>query len=278
VFPAGLVVNVYFVHFDPVGTGGVTNRVASLLFAEPIVGMIAASASLDQSDPILGITSTVTYPNPTTHPDRGLELSATQDEVTFHPGRRRVDLDFRTTTSSDQFRIITLAIPGAPMPMLTNGAMAPIATPADVTLNQLQSSTVAFTFEESSLTLSAPVDIDIVGPGAYTTAGSVTTASIAAGTPVVSQLIHFDPVSGTRTVEASISFTRDILGMIILGPSLDASDAPLGHPNVVYLPVDPNRAVELGNDWIRFSADQRSLRARLAASNGTDQIRVILAD
>lgn len=276
-FPAGLAVNVYFVHFDPVGLATV-NRAATLFFPEPIIGMIVLSESLDDSDAALGLTSTVTYPNPGTHGDRGLELTG-QDEITLRGDRRHVDFDFITSTSSDQFRIITLATPGAGVPFLHNGAFALISPPASVTLGQLESSTVAYGFFESSAVLGSGVTIDVSQPGIYNAAGDVTTSSIGAGTPVISHLIHYDPVSGSHSVEASVTFERDILGLIIENGTLGATDGTLGHPGVTYLPPDPNRRVELGGgDWIRFGGDLRSFRAQLAATNGSDQIRVVLSD
>ncbi len=281
--PPGLLVNVYFLHFDPPGaTTAITHRVATLQFPERIVGLITAPGSLDATDTILGLP-TVLYPPPGGHPNRGIELNGIEDVLTLRGDRRHLDIDFETSSSSDQLRIITLATPGAEVPFLHNTSLGLIAPPASVVVDQTQSSTVAFLFPESSgLVLTAPLDVDLTTPGSYATQASVTPGTIAAGTRVRSWLIHFDPVGGAnQTVDATVTFDHEILGLAILVPSLEASDAVVGDASVAYPAAgsDPNRSVELANqDEIRWGDDNRSLELILTAGTGTDQVRVILAD
>lgn len=278
--PAGLLVNVYFVHFDPVGTAGLTRRQARLFFPERIVGFIARSASLDQADSVLGLPSTVTYPAPGAHTARGLELDGIQDVLTLEDDRRHVVLDFETSNSSDQFRIVTLATPGAPFPLLFIGEVGPIAPPPSVVLNQLQSSTTSFAFIESSgLTLAAPLDVDVTAPGSYTNQNNLSAGTIPAGTQIRSWMIHFDPTT-SRTIDGAITFQRDILGLILESTPLDTSDLVVGSSSTAYPApgTDPDRRMELADDPLFLSGDRRSIRFRMRATTGIDQLRVILAD
>src|SRR6185503_9900541 len=98
---------VYFLHFDPVG-GALTNKIATLTFPEEIIGLILKRDTLFATDPLVGLTSTVAYPAPNTHPAREVEIGP-EDQVTLHGDRRRITVDFRTSTSSDQMRIITVS-------------------------------------------------------------------------------------------------------------------------------------------------------------------------
>lgn len=277
--PAGLSVDVYFVHFDPVGTPGTpVRRTARLFFPQRIVGIIAAGASLDQSDGTVGLTSTVTYPAPGTHPDRGLELGLPTFPDTFRleGDRRHVVLDFQTTTSSDQFRIVTLAAPGAEVPFLHNAAVLPVPAPASVLAGGQQSNTAAFAFLESSGTLSTALDVDVVSPGDYLTPAALTPGSIPAGTGVESWMLHFNPLSGTRIIEGTVTFERDVLGLILISSALNAADATVGSSSTAYPATDTLRGVELGSgERVRLADDGRSVRFRFSAS-AIDQMRVIL--
>src|SRR6185503_7971768 len=58
IVPAGTRVNVYFLHFDPVG-GALTNKIATLTFPEEIIGLILKRDTLFATDPLVGLTSTV---------------------------------------------------------------------------------------------------------------------------------------------------------------------------------------------------------------------------
>lgn len=278
-FPANLAVNVYFVHFDPIGIATQTNRRATLFFPEPIVGLIARADSLDATDAILGLAPAVTYPATGTEAERGLEVAG-QDTLTLRGDRQRVDLDFLTSNSSDQFRIVTLATAGGDVPFLANGDVF-VGAPASVVVGASQSSTVARVFvEQTAEVLSSDLPVDLSGPGRYSALGSESPGSIAAGTSVQSWFIHFDPVAGTQFVDASVTFDKEVLGLIFLLPNLEASDAQLGAPLVAYptAGAEPDRQVEAGQDFVVFADDRRSVRVHMVATTGSDHVRVIVRE
>lgn len=69
ILSAGTVINIYFIHFDPVGRTFVDLN-GTVTFSEDILGVIEFDSSLDISDSTLGAVGT-TYP--TRRRNRGLE-------------------------------------------------------------------------------------------------------------------------------------------------------------------------------------------------------------
>lgn len=106
--PAGTKVNVYFVHFDPVGRAS-KRFSASIVFADTILGVAFRMKTLDAGDEIVG-RDDVNYPKPGSASERGLEYPGA-DKLTFDADRRTLDIDLSTSTSSDQMRVITTAEP-----------------------------------------------------------------------------------------------------------------------------------------------------------------------
>lgn len=278
--PAGLVVNIYFLHFDPVGTDAVEHT-ASITFPEKILAIIFISSTLDETDSMVG-RDDVIYPEPGDYTDRGLEFTSDQDTVTFHGDRKTISTDLLTSTVVDQIRIIT-ATNGADVPFLTSSNVTVQSTPPESVVAGAAESNFLVAFEESSaITLSSDLGIDANAPGTYNSNSSLVTESIAAATVVNSYLVHFDPEGTTSTSRSgTITFERDILGVIVLSASLDASDLIIGSSTTTYPAsgADTVRGYELGsNEYFRIAEDGRSIRVTANAQNGTDQIRVVLND
>lgn len=104
--PAGTKVNVYFVHFDPVGRAS-KHFAASIVFSNTVLGVAFRMKTLDAGDEIVG-RDDVTYPRPGSASERGLEYPGA-DKLTFEADRRTLSIDLSTSTSSDQMRVITAA-------------------------------------------------------------------------------------------------------------------------------------------------------------------------
>lgn len=102
--PAGTEVDVYFVHFDPVGSASKRFK-ATIAFPHTILGLQVGSETLDAGDALVG-RDDVEYPEPGSVTVRGLELGA--DKLAFDD-KRTLSVDFQTSTSSDQMRVITSA-------------------------------------------------------------------------------------------------------------------------------------------------------------------------
>ncbi|HYZ18310.1 MAG TPA: Ig-like domain-containing protein [Gaiellaceae bacterium] len=104
--------------------------------------------------------------------------------------------------------------------------------------------------------------------------------SIPTNTCIDSHLVHADPPgapAGGVVYEGSVSFDRPILGVILLTPSLTASDADPGlAPTVTYEPA-PTRGLELDTetDEITINLDANRVVFRFDVRLTIDQIRVI---
>ncbi|HKP59736.1 MAG TPA: hypothetical protein VJV78_23595 [Polyangiales bacterium] len=104
--PAGTKVNVYFVHFDPVGRAS-KHFAASIVFSDTVLGVAFRMKTLDAGDEIAG-RADVVYPKPGSATERGLEYPGA-DKLSFEADGRTLGIDLATSTSSDQIRVITAA-------------------------------------------------------------------------------------------------------------------------------------------------------------------------
>ena len=271
--PAGQKVNVYFVHFDPVGTPPVVDRQATIVFPEEILAVITDETRLDASDPQLGL-STIVYPASGAHADRGLEVDG-RDVFTIGDDRRSLTLDLETSTSSDQLRVVTLPA-GESFPVITSDTARVTPAPAAVTLNSIESNGQMTTFFETpAVVLTSDLNVDISLPGTYTNA-SLSPGVVPTGTTVTSLFAHFDPTA-LVTRRGSVTFPQQIRGVIALDANLDASDAVLGVATTSYpTGTEADRGYEFNPDRVRWAGDGRSIRWTARASTGSDQLRVIV--
>jgi hypothetical protein len=111
--PAGAVVDSFFLHADPFDPNTGVFYSGSLTFLNPILGVIALSASLDQTDAILGAPGTL-YPVPGSEPFRGFELGF-PDMFVISPDRKTLTFSDAVGGASDQLRIVTAASPPQPV-------------------------------------------------------------------------------------------------------------------------------------------------------------------
>ncbi|MEZ6071640.1 MAG: hypothetical protein R3C10_15585 [Pirellulales bacterium] len=121
--------------------------------------------------------------------------------------------------------------------------------PTSVVQGATESNTTMIVFSElEDLVLQQDLAVDITTSGTFGTEAQLTPGVIPAGTKVSSRFIHFDPV-GTPVdpysafAAGSVVFTSDrpILGVMVLGPALSASDAIVGLPGTTYPTGDGSR-------------------------------------
>lgn len=169
-----------------------------------------------------------------------------------------------------------------PSGVSNSGAVHAIPAPPSVQLGALESDTqIQFFAEKRGGSLSNSVGVDITTAGAYSSAARLSPGNISAGTIVDSYYLHADPVGASNNVEqleaGAATFPTDILGVIVLDPSLTASDPAVGGFGTSY----PNggRALELGSptDTAILSPDRRTITLHLSNSSATDDVRVITA-
>jgi len=157
------------------------------------------------------------------------------------------------------------------------GAVTYTGPLADVTPGVTQSNTAISLIYEQTKPLAGPVSVDITTPGTVSAIGDLTTGTILAGTVVTSHYLHFDAVTGGTILTGSVTFSEDILGVIVTDANLDGSNAELARATTIYPSAVANVGVELPNDVITLSADRRTLTVTLTAAGAThlDNIRVI---
>jgi uncharacterized repeat protein (TIGR01451 family) len=153
-----------------------------------------------------------------------------------------------------------------------------------VKLNALENATKVYAFNEAQgVTLAAPVAVDGVNPGTYSSFPSGT-AKVAAGTIVDSHLIHSDIPSRNYTAHrtGSVTFGNTIVGVIASTSRLAASDAALGAPGTQYAGTTQWRGLESGefgsslSDKYTISADRKTVSFDIQ-TYVMDEIRVLTA-
>jgi hypothetical protein len=160
------------------------------------------------------------------------------------------------------------------------GAVQVIAAPPSVQPGALMSNTFVQTFvEHQSLTLTSSVHVDDTAAGTFTSPASLVGGSIASGSQVDSYFFHSDPTAKAETYTGSVTFTSDIIGVIVLSHSLNLTDAQLGAVGTSYPTGVSNRGLELGTtsdkDSFTLSADLKTLTFSLHTSSAIDEIRVL---
>ncbi|PYT61527.1 MAG: hypothetical protein DMG35_09105 [Acidobacteria bacterium] len=111
--PAGTVVDSFFVHADPFDPNNGVFYSGSVSFLNPILGVIALSGGLDQTDAILGAPGTL-YPVPGSEPARGFELGF-PDMFVISADGKTLSFSNGVGGASDQLRIVTAASPPQPV-------------------------------------------------------------------------------------------------------------------------------------------------------------------
>ncbi|MBX7133384.1 MAG: PEP-CTERM sorting domain-containing protein [Fimbriimonadaceae bacterium] len=99
---AGTWVDMYFLSADKVGVDGSMVYEGSIVFAQPILGLIVTQTGLDASDPVG--SPVVTYP--TGYSARNLELGGTE-WVRLSADSKQLDFKFTTFNRVDQVRVVT---------------------------------------------------------------------------------------------------------------------------------------------------------------------------
>lgn len=160
----------------------------------------------------------------------------------------------------------------------TTGQITQIAPPPSVELDQLESNTTMFAFDERQcVTLLAPLKVNISVPGFYGAGIDRTPAVIATGTRVSSHFVQADRASSVSKIELEGTLTTDgaILGLITANGSLSNSDF-LGAIGTVYPTGFAGRELQWnGGDWVDLDAGLHSVTIHVVNSRHADQVRVI---
>ncbi len=136
--PAGTLVDCYYLLYDPVGSTNATSS-GTISFSSPILGLIVSTASLRDSDPILGSQGT-NYPS--NQSARGFENGAERVELS----EDMLTLDivrFHSTFPGEHVRILTESGGVGSGSYGVNGAIDPMQTrPGQILISEYGSSII----------------------------------------------------------------------------------------------------------------------------------------
>lgn len=162
----------------------------------------------------------------------------------------------------------------------TNINLLPSAPPS-VVEGKMTSSTLAAAFQEKqNVALTSALSVDIAKPGTYSFANLPSSGALAAGSQVDSFLFFTDPgnTNSITSFTGSLTFDRNILGLIVLSSSQDNTDSLLGAAGTTYPAGVSNRGLEFqaaNGDMITLSGDDRTLNYTFNTGNSVDEVRVI---
>jgi hypothetical protein len=166
----------------------------------------------------------------------------------------------------------------------TAGSMRDLGYPWSLAESALESAdSVAVHIERGQLQLAAgdTVHLDVSEPGEVADESALSPATVPPGTWVDSHVLHLDAPAGGARARGSVTFDTQVLGLIVRGEALAASDALLRAPGVGYPAAVPLRGAELaggaGRDTLVLSADRRTVTFSADAADGLDQVRVLTA-
>ncbi|MBT3201379.1 MAG: prepilin-type N-terminal cleavage/methylation domain-containing protein [Phycisphaerales bacterium] len=143
-----------------------------------------------------------------------------------------------------------------------------------------QSNSEIFGFQEQEgYVLPAPLSVDITKPGGYgRSRGSYSSSSgtIAAGTPVDSYYLIYDPSSSGHVRNGTITVSTPIIGVIVQTKTLDKTDSIIGRKGITYPRNQHARGFESNAEEIELSDDMLTLRiVNFSASFPGEHVRII---
>jgi hypothetical protein len=172
----------------------------------------------------------------------------------------------------------------------TSGSVMLISPPASVGFQQLEDDAAAKVFaEQINLSLASSIDVEVTAVGLVDDANDLTPGSIPAGTRVDSYLLHADKIGGgapIHTYGGSVTFDRPILGVIVTGSGLSATDGVLASASTTYDPIGMFRGFDgpsfspsspAVGDSVEISPDFLTATIVLRTETFYDQIRIITA-
>lgn len=166
------------------------------------------------------------------------------------------------------------------IPQIEGAAEFQRELPKSLAQGTFESRRINIFLERKDLLLQQPLKMDITRPGTYDVGNPLSSGTIAAGRRVDVYLVHFDqPPNDNSLTTTTLHFGRPILGLHVVGTSLNNGDMLLGSPFVSYGCGGDYRGVEISplnsGDTVEWSEDRQSLKLSLHAPN-IDEIRIII--
>jgi len=159
------------------------------------------------------------------------------------------------------------------------GDVKVIPAPPSSKFNDLEDNKIVWMFQERECySLPSSVTVDITNPGRYDNNYTTSSATIPAGTTVDCHFLHYDPIGSQNTSTGGqvIKFSDEIIGIVCVSASLDATDQVLGSPNTVYSTGQGSRGFENNAEQVSLSADRRSfLIHQFQSSFPGEEVRIL---
>ena len=179
----------------------------------------------------------------------------------------------------------------------TSGPVRFVAGKPNQAIGQYEHNKNLFVFRErAGLWLEEPVEVDVARPGSYRTLDTEATVT-AARIAVRSYLLHFNPVGNQienegkpgRPVKAAVTFDEPVVGIILNGERLKATDEGFAMDVTKYRTggramdspteeVLKNESKGKNADRVILSGDRKTVRVDWRASTGMDEVRVLVRD
>lgn len=162
-----------------------------------------------------------------------------------------------------------------------SGQLSLIARPPiDIDMSEWFQTGNAVVFHERSAVPGNPVQISFATPGRYVAKEGLRYPSLPAGGELDSFVVRFRPVLESSDVHrrGSVTFDRDIVGVIAHFEGLVATDQLFGYPDLDYSRLTETRGALDFDDALEISRDRRTISFDLnAPNNSLDGIRVLLS-
>lgn len=191
-------------------------------------------------------------------------------------------------TSTAAVTLLSLALSASARAAIlgTTGNVDILATPpVSVNDGALESNTTLFAFaEQQNLVLTQTIPVDMSVPGSIPASPSndnYSPATIPIGTEISSDYFHFDVVGTPGTpieFKGSITFTSDVLGIILNEGTLNETRTYPGLPTTTYSSISGLEInTSAGPDSVSLTADRRTVIVDFLTGTSVDDIRVITA-
>ncbi len=200
-------------------------------------------------------------------------LTSTQTLSIHSVAKRRVLAAARALTLG--LLVWLVATPAGAAVLAAKGDILSLSDPpASVVLNVTESDDgVIFLRERRNVALTSDLDVDIVETGRVNGDLPISPGVIPAGTRVDSYFLHCDPATRRSRWQGTVTFDREVLGIVVRPRTLIDTNDTLGAPGTVY---DPTSAMELqAEDIVELHSDRHSVSIDWYTTIGIDQIRVI---
>lgn len=177
--------------------------------------------------------------------------------------------------------VVACATPAFAVITSTTGAATVAPIPPSLSLGAFEHNEQVRVMFERNRNLPEGQEVDITQAGLVDQLSDLTPGLIPTGTAVRSYIFHADSVGiSSRVYEGSVTFSEDILGIIVTSTRLGNTDTRFGAEGTIY-PTGGSRGLDLGanpgNETLLLSVSRNTVAFRLVVGEALDEFRVLTA-